>query len=193
MIKTLLIKKITKDNLFSAPNNYSKKRYYGYYAKGKHLNENIFLKLRNIIIKNNDSSIKPKNANFCAIHLRRGDFPKNYALTLDYYASALKCIDWVDEYILVTDSRTVYDEVKLKLKCNIHLSSASNMKDDFFEMFNAKNIIMSNSTFCYWATVLGESQYIVHPDKISTDIDWFFYLNKKSSSIFSTFESEQIK
>ncbi|MTB67311.1 hypothetical protein GKR48_10820 [Providencia sp. wls1943] len=174
-----LKKKITKDKFYkTTPSNNS--RYFGYAVEGEHLNEKVFSIISNKIKKYFPHKISNKKTN-TILHIRKGDFSNNCTLTDDYYIKAISDLSVQDTIIIVTDEPKILDHVKKKIHSNVELSNGKSMLDDFFTIFNSKNAIMSNSTYCYWACILGNVDNVFFPSRISTTQDWFFHLNAKNS------------
>jgi hypothetical protein len=189
---TMLTKKIFRLNFYDINDNtITNKRYFGYCASGKHLSDSIFQELRELLKSYYGEYIQNKNSNCCSLHIRRGDFSENQRLCLDYYLNAVEKIEGLDVINLVTDDPSVLHLVKDRFGVRVNISQNSNMKEDFFELFNSKKVVMSNSTFCYWAVVLGDADFAIYPNRISTAVPWFFYMNKKSDSIDCLFDSEK--
>lgn len=190
LIYTFIKKKITKDNLYRAPNYKRYNRFFGYFAIGEHLNDDVFFKLRQRILSIEEKS--PEKLNDVTIHIRRGDFSENVILGYDYYRGALDLVKEKGNILLVTDDKKILKDVKVALGCEISLSNAKSMKEDFFHIFHSKVVVMSNSTFCYWASVLGEAEMLLFPDRINAKSDWIFVINKNSIKVDSSFLSEKL-
>jgi hypothetical protein len=168
-------KKITKKNYYKIPKTVTK-RYFGYAAIGNHLESRII----NILSKKIECLFSDKIAKVkedTVLHIRRGDFPLNCSLDDSYYKNAINMLGVVGTIKLVTDDPKVINYVKANINKNVKLSNANNMIDDFFYIFNAKNVIMSNSTYCYWACVLGNVQFVIHPSRINSRQNWILQLN----------------
>ncbi|WP_416777000.1 alpha-1,2-fucosyltransferase [Xenorhabdus budapestensis] len=168
-------KKMTHDNLHNAPES-NGRRYFGYALQGNHLHMEV-LSILSQDIRKLFYDKTCQNKIDTVLHIRRGDFSKECALADDYYIEALKNLKPQGDVIVVTDEPKIIDYVKEKIFKNVKLSDGTSMLDDFFTIFNAKNVIMSNSTYCYWACVLGDVERVIYPSKISTKQDWFFSLN----------------
>jgi len=112
-----------------------------------------------------------------------------YTLTNKYYLSAIKKLKIKkNDNILITYDDISYAELfKTYLKSNGYKnvsinSSKKNAFDDFITIVNSKKLIMSNSTFCWWAAVLRKK--IGHEDKqVACPKNW---LNKNNKKIFDT-------
>lgn len=65
----------------------------------------------------------------------------------------------------------------------IYNNFSSNPIDDFYKLMSFKNIIIPNSTFSYWAAVLGKSTKIYAPEVWSFN-DLNYILTKKDQTTF---------
>lgn len=104
-----------------------------------------------------------------AIHCRLGDYinwgndslgGKNLTLPIDYYKNAIKEIKDIETYKIVV----VTDEIitaKEKLNFLEHAEFISDIEiNDFQLMLNADAVIISNSTFSWWAAYLNKKSNI---------------------------------
>lgn len=164
------------------------KRLWGYYAIGNHLNYNN-LELFEKVVKTKLSEFPRQiNERFCVIHVRKGDFKDDVLLNIEYYRNALCHVDGSLPKVLVTDSYKIKDQFEKELGCKLKIIGDGSVYDDFLILASASVIICSNSTFCYWASVIGDAEIIVHPDSISGSKPWFFsYQNKPSVAERSNF------
>lgn len=109
----------------------------------------------------NDNWEKPGD-NDLVVHIRLGDYKDigNNYLGFDYYYSTIKS-ETYDKCYIVTDEPTHEDIKKLEsLGCEI--VSRSTMEDYYF-LRNAKKLVISHSTFSWWAAYLGEAHTIHFP------------------------------
>lgn len=101
------------------------------------------------------------------MHVRRGDFAESDRLGLDYYIRAINEI---------ASMRSVARIVVLGVGClelisplqnvfpNIEFTEcAATEESDFLRIWEARIVISSNSTFCFWPTVFGNSTAVVFP------------------------------
>lgn len=109
------------------------------------------------------------------VHLRRGEYLSHgWELSFDYYLRCLEVMSTRFSNVVVTsDDELAAITFAHYLKSNGHDArtptqvessngdSFQRQRDpvlyDFCLMANAKNVIMSNSSFCWWATALGDS------------------------------------
>lgn len=166
-------------------------RKYGYWQQGPHLSEQTFNQLYEMMT---DSCLfSSKKDSVCqkydaVIHVRRGDFSNGRILDFDFYRSAIQAAN-VKNAILVTDDCFIQSKFSEYLGIPIYCDSSTNFDDDFLTMLNAKCLIMSNSTFCYWASQLGAVPFVIYPDKLEDFTPWCFnMINKTAIPLSSGFK-----
>lgn len=114
----------------------------------------------------------------CFIHVRRGDYitgkwKEHYIGTcpLDYYKKAIEDIKRINPnicfYCFSDDIQWVKNNISGLSKVKyVDWNKGENSFIDMFLMSQCKNGIMANSTFSYWAAILGEKkQNIYYPTK----------------------------
>ena len=96
-------------------------------------------------------------------HVRLTDYktygPGGTVINPEWYIKILDKEDFGKVY-LVTDEPLNHDyfrEIKKRYKCEIVSQSA---KEDFYFLMNFQKIIVGNSTFSWWATMLGDQETI---------------------------------
>jgi hypothetical protein len=111
-----------------------------------------------------DSLIR-KYEDYCFIHFRGGDYLKisQYFLPKKYYDDAKKESGF-SKFVIVTD-----DPIKAKEYFPDDIIESNSMKVDFNLLYNAKNLIISNSSFSWWAGWLNENNNVIAP------LGWFNY------------------
>lgn len=104
------------------------------------------------------------------IHVRRGDFYNKenfpyYAFQQSlYFKEALRKIDLknINDIYIATDDiewcKSNLDFIASEFNLKIHYPNKS-QEDDFLMLTRAKKIILSNSTFAYWAAYINETVY----------------------------------
>ena len=151
------------------------------YVKGWFQSENYFKKIRSILIRefvpkekikiSRELKMAIEDPESVSIHIRRGDYVKtNHALNLSYYE---KAIEYIKRYykrpyfVIFSDD---LDWVENNLHINekfIYANKSGKLKDyeELFIMSRCKSIIISNSTFSWWAAWLNrnEKKIIVAP------------------------------
>lgn len=102
---------------------------------------------------------------YCYIHLRGGDFnlipDYSYSLPREYFYRAIKKINEeksISKFIVITD------DVKYGHECFPQYEILNNnILTDFNLINKAKYLIISNSSFAWWATWLNENNYVIAP------------------------------
>ncbi len=160
---------------------------YKYYEKNlKQLNELIKLKdmtqveaFKHQIIFNEESSV--------SVHIRRGDFLKKNAGTKavpkEYYMRAVPLLEKKilnpTYYVFSDDIEWVKQEMKTLFRegVNAVFVSSYNLPDyqEFMLINNCRHAILSNSTFCWYSTLLTDSEekVVIFPNNWENE-----YLNK---------------
>ena len=112
------------------------------------------------------------------LHVRGGDYVTlGWMLDEGYYERALELLGPPATVRLVTDDRAVGAEVASVCRrkgwgCSFGPADATAV-DDFWTVAAARRVIMSNSTFCWWATKVGDRRWgprspgraVVFPDQ----------------------------
>lgn len=113
------------------------------------------------------------------VHIRRGDF-NDRTLSSGYYIKALDLLKEsgvnnvlivgenesdATEYCSVLESRGFVVTLSHRIMAEKDLSVSDAMKD-FCLISNAKNVVMANSTFCWWATVLGDFDFAANDERL---------------------------
>ena len=138
---------------------------YGYFQSEKYFNDHReeFINLLNLPIVNN-SFIKEKNV---AFHIRRGDYI-NYShiynvCNTDYFNNQFNNFKDYQINVFTDSSNIVCEEFKNK-KFNLIISNSE--LEDLTLMSLHTNIVCSNSSFSWWASLLGNKKNsIIVPDK----------------------------
>ncbi|WP_263079921.1 alpha-1,2-fucosyltransferase [Endozoicomonas sp. Mp262] len=181
---------VFKDCLYSE----NKKRYFGYWQKGDHLSHAVLDDLSKsikIIFKKQCGLQGEKKFPDSVIHLRRGDFNKNRVLDISYYKRAIGVVGDC-KYLLISGENIYGCFVSKELGVEIIENKESSFENDFCCMLNAKVLICSNSTFCFWAAQLGHAEIIIYPDKLEEGKEWFFDFSKNNvHCVKSSFLSEK--
>ena len=128
--------------------------------------------------QNKDVLIQIRTTNSCFVHVRRGDYVTGkwaYAYSgccpLEYYQKALNDIKnkihdvkffcFSDDVEWMKTNLTLPDD-----SIFINWNTGDNSFIDMYLMAQCKNSIMANSTFSYWASMLGEQKkYVYYPSK----------------------------
>ncbi len=121
-----------------------------------------------------------KNFNYCAVHVRLGDMLRYKSslgvLSEDYYKRAIELV----KSNLELEMQLISDDFKSallmlpKLELNIDNEIATKERQDsllgFFRILGAKGVVVSNSTYSYWAAFLSKkAKIVVAPAQMSFD------------------------
>jgi hypothetical protein len=116
------------------------------------------------------------NGDFCAIHIRRGDYLQKGSihsqLTSDYYYEALrqfgeKTKDKINKYVLFSDEPDLASKL-LPIELSFIQAAEFNLStvEEFCLMGQANAFIIANSTFSFWPAFLaGKECSVVVPKK----------------------------
>ena len=120
------------------------------------------------------------------IQIRRGDYvTSGFALSKKYYIESLKKIDPDKKYpvMIMSDEIFAVEAIENYCKKNGYKINYNEIQNDPFVDFKliarSKNIIMSNSTFCWWATSLGdkifgsENKKVIYPKYWIKGMPWY--------------------
>lgn len=170
-----------------------KNQLWGYYPIGNHMLKENILKFKRHVFEQCSNLVVPESMNeYSVVHVRRGDFSSDSILTFEYYKDALAKISDENPIFYISDDESIIHELESVTGKSLLRNSDNSMVGDFFMMLNAEKIISSNSTFCYWAGILGDASLIIHPDRISMAKSWFLPFDKRNSiSLSSHFQSEK--
>jgi hypothetical protein len=165
----------------------------GYWQKDSYLNLQFLKKLKSFFYSEGfeDHLIPFLNSN--VIHVRRGDFSILDQLDMEYYQNAINTLD-VKDFVIVTNDDSVLGEFKTFLSPDvcIRLSGGVNQLEDFLIMLTARKLVMSNSTFCYWASQIGGVDEVVYPSKLSEVKYWNLDVgNRVKREVSSIFRSQE--
>jgi hypothetical protein len=132
----------------------------------------------------------PYSSEAVFIHIRRGDyytdrFIKQYGgiCTVDYYKNALnqlkekKSVNEQSIVIISDDPSWVSENINFK---NMVIHKSNSYLEDWCLMKNAKNLIISNSTFSLTAAWAGNVNNVFYPSK------WDNFTNNKENKLFKT-------
>lgn len=158
----------------------------GYFQSDKYFKSNInyikdFFSPNNEILSKLKSNYSNLTENSVACHIRLGDYTilQNHHLNLhktEYYSNALNQVE-VDKVVVFSDDIQTAKKLNLKSNKSISFVQTSSDIEDLYLMSLFKNIIISNSTFSWWAAWLNrlDSKIIFYPDK------WFGQLKENNT------------
>ena len=144
------------------------------YSKGLDLSEDFTLK--DEYLKDNIKFIADEmaNCNSVAVHVRRTDYVKmNWQTDPKYFIRAKKAIeDRVEDpkyYVFSDHLDWCYDNLPFRGAKYIHCRDF----EDFYLMQHAKNNIITNSTFSWWAAYTNKNKgVVVAPEKWISGVEW---------------------
>ena len=113
----------------------------------------------------NTSFIKKKNV---AFHIRRGDylkFPIHYICNTEYFKDRFREFAGYQINVFTDSPDIVLKEFENE---EFNLIETSSELNDLTMMSKHDNIVCSNSSFSWWAALLGKMNKVIVPDK------WFF-------------------
>jgi hypothetical protein len=141
-------------------------------------------------IKEEKVNTQYSNINTCVCHLRGGDYvgsPANSLLPVQYYKNAMNQMLLRNnnmKFVLLSDDYNLGNQYANELNIEFVGSTANGSTDkylaphhkggdisvDYAILNSAKNIILSNSTFAWWATWTNKlNPFVIYPKK------WFAY------------------
>ena len=155
--------------------------FFSIYLNGYYQHSSYYLDYLDDVLNDLQRSLFPKiekNNLFeqTCIQIRRGDYvTSGFALSKKYYIESLKKIDPDKKYpvMVMSDEIFAVEAIEDYCKKNGYKINYNEVQNDPFVDFKliarSKNIIMSNSTFCWWATSLGdkifgsENKKVIYP------------------------------
>jgi len=123
----------------------------------------ILEEIKTAVLKKSSQNFSKENGHL-AVHIRRGDYLKPEfsnsigVLSKQYFQQAIKMVldtNEIHRTIIFTDQPEHEDvqqfgkDIDMEIRCN------ANKYDDLVEMMCCSHIIISNSTFSWWAATLG--------------------------------------
>lgn len=128
---------------------------------------------------------KLKNCNSVAVHIRRGDYTniewadKLLVCDFSYFEKAMQKMNVeLDNpvFYIFSNSREDINWIKTNYKFSSRTVNYIDLNntgaEDFRLMVNCKHFILSNSTFCWWASYLSEfgEKVVIAPRKWNNDV-----------------------
>jgi glycosyl transferase family 11 len=151
---------------------WSRYRIQAYFQHRSWIDRSLNSVLNHIEKATHDSRIQFPMFDLC-VSLRRGDYVAfGCDLSSDYYLRSLDVIAnrAVKTVVVTSDDRLAAEVMSENLRCKGYDACTANdvvlheggdpvdsVLRDFCLIANAHNVVMSNSTFCWWATVLGDA------------------------------------
>lgn len=107
------------------------------------------------------NKVRVENTKDAVVHIRRGDFVSHgYTLTADSYHRMINSLDFEDLYIVTDDPSDSF--IKNFDVYNPKIISSS-QSSDFMFLMSFDKIIISQSTFSWWAAYLSDASNIIAP------------------------------
>jgi hypothetical protein len=138
------------------------------YVKGYFQHPSWFTESKDLVLKKLDSNLKVLEnrapENLTSIHLRRSDYVRlGWDLPLSYYEKAIAFDEKIKRgpVAIFSDDRIVsklFEERLLAAGINVHQRESMDHQsalNDFVTISNSSRIVMSNSTFSWWAASLA--------------------------------------
>lgn len=159
--------------------------YEGYWQEYKYVENNLeYLKqkIKKARINKNNLNFKETTTENVAIHVRGGDYftsKNHFVLDYNYYETAINLIYNKKEklkLLFFTDDKVYCRKLISKLKIeNYEVFSSEDPVIDFLRMTTCQHYIIANSTFSWWAAILGQksNSIMIGPSKWS--------INKKNN------------
>lgn len=171
-----------EDQGYNIYNNFSENICFdGYFQSYKYFDHN-----RDYIIDNLNICFRDLPPEYCAVHVRRGDYlsyPHVYEiLNMSYYMSAMEKIG-LDKTFLVFTNDVEFCMNSFKSFNNVKIVDELDAYKSLCLMASCKHHIIANSTFSWWGAYLSSSDHVIAPSK------WFKYdfinqITKKSYDDF---------
>ncbi len=161
----------------------------GYFQDDFIVNNRFLTDLR-FILEPIYSNCSVNNNNYIVLHARLGDFDVINRLPIDYYYNCIISSGYKN-VIVITDTPSFKINLLNSLRSygwqgDITLYNGNSVIDDFVFIAHSENLIMSNSTFCFWASQIVPVNNVFYPTFRRPDIKWpFNMLNLNKISIKS--------
>lgn len=127
-------------------------------------------KLKNFFYEVNESSLQHDQT---VLYVRNGDYKDlNVYIGIENYYKMLDNIEFTNLTIVVEHVDDDVKDIANKYKADIF---SKNIFEDFLYIKNAKSIIMSQSTFAWWAAFLGDPESVYIPLSIKGQSKGWWY------------------
>ena len=119
-----------------------------------------------------------KLVNYYGIHVRKGDYINDPVLdvcNVSYFQNAYEHIHKMDPnasiIVFTDDEEWARNELMFDFCMIDEIVNIDNKRDwyDMFLMTKCKGLVISNSTFSWWAAWLNKSEFVIVPDRWFTD------------------------
>lgn len=127
------------------------------------------------------------------VHARLGDFAPENRVPLSYYYSSISKLD-CNKVFLVTDTPSFSFDLQTFLTANgwqgnVTVIDSGSMLEDFKILSFSHSLVMSNSTFCYWASQLVPVANVCYPEMRRPGVLWPFPMRNPSAFVAKSFNS----
>jgi hypothetical protein len=172
--------------------SYSLYRIRGYFQNFSWIDRSLDLMVKGIDEANREVRSRLPAFDLC-INLRRGDYiGLGWDLSFQHYAASLKALSdhSIKSVVVNSDDRLVeqvFCEYLAGRGFDAHPASSVVTSDDgdaispahrdFFLIANARNVIMSNSTFCWWATLVGDQNVDIESRTVIYPLGWLQHVD----------------
>ncbi len=121
-----------------------------------------------------------QNLNYCAVHVRLGDMQR-YKTTFGilserYYKNAIELMGFNSELEIQLVSDDVNSALLMLPELALNLTKPLTVKENqdplfgFYTILGAKRVVLSNSTYSYWAAFLNKNaEFVAAPTQMSFD------------------------
>lgn len=123
----------------------------------------------------------PSGEAYAAVHVRRGDYVLDPVVaerfgtpSTDYYLRSVERLSSA-HVVLVSDDPKWCSDVLVPLltagnsERTLEVRTGSNHFDDFRTLASAQELVLSNSTFSWWAAFVGEQRRVIYPEPWMSD------------------------
>ena len=142
-----------------------------YTVTGEFMTERTIRRMRKIIrerLASVDCQADAAPRLSAVVHYRAGDMPPHKRLRFGFYRRAIERIAPLHDEIhwATNDERGLMETLGDSAGGVRHLVAPSaSATQDFMLMMRAKTLVCSNSTFCYWAAILGDAERVIFPER----------------------------
>lgn len=131
------------------------------------------------------------------VHYRAGDMPPHKRLRFGFYRRAIERIAPLHDEIhwATNDERNLMKTLGDSPGGVRHIIAPSaSATQDFILMMRAKTLVCSNSTFCYWAAILGDAERLILPERARANVPMDFLTFDKAAEFEACeYETENVK
>ena len=147
-----------------------------YTVTGEFMTERTIRRMRKIIrerLASVDCQADATPRLSAVVHYRAGDMPPHKRLRFGFYRRAIERIAPLHDEIhwATNDERGLMETLGDSAGGVRHLVAPSaSATQDFMLMMRAKTLVCSNSTFCYWAAILGDAERVIFPERARANV-----------------------